>query len=414
MVTPYMPSSPDGHLIEVLDGDAEEVATRGTQISDLGNTMSDAWRLISRLVEDGADMEGAAIDKVREIADGVSDDLDKASALYLAVGPHISRYAEDLRGAQDAITPLVTRLDRLWGEYYQLTRDADTAQGAVPWRQPDDDAEQSERDSYDDAVEHAQQMSNQADGKKAEWDTAAAAYDDEWDSWHTAFTTAAQNIKDGVTGKIEDSWRDDMKGLLDFLADVLAVAGIVLAVLAIVIGGPIIGALAAIVAIATLVVQLSKFALGDGDWLGLTFAIIGIVPFIGPAAKFLRSGNIMTQLSDDFVRLSGQGAGSIKNWMTGLNALKGSGFWGGVGKFTTEFMSGKSGDEWMTMGSRGVDALDTMATVWSTQLGIVGMITDSAQGAWGGAFDPDQNPFQIDADAAVMAPGAPQSSPVMA
>ena len=416
MVTPYMPASPDEHRIEVVDGDPDAVSARGTQITQLGNAMSDAWRLISRLVDDGADMEGAAIDKIREVAGDVSSDLDKASALYLAVGPHISTYGTELRTAQDAMTPLVNRLERLWDEYYRLTRDADSAQGAVPWRQPDDDAEQADKDSYDDAVAHAEQAWERANAKKGEWDAEAAAYDREWDSWHTAFTTAAREIKDGVTGKIEDSWRDDMKGLLDFLADVLAVAGIVLAVLAIVIGGPIIGALAAIVAIATLVVQISKFALGDGDWVGLTFAIIGIVPFIGPAAKFLRSGHVMSQLSDGFVRLTGQGAGGVKNWLTGLNALKGSGFWGGVGKFSTEFLSGKSADEWAGMGARGIDALDTVATVWSTQLGIAGMITDSAQGAWSGAFDPDQNPFQIDADVSVMAPGAPgapSSSPVM-
>lgn len=218
--------------------------------------MSDAWRLISRLVDDGADMEGAAIDKVREIAGDASSDLDKASALYLAVGPHISTYGTELRSAQDAVmTPLVRRLERLWDEYYELSRDADTAEGAVPWREPDDDAEQSEKDHYAEAEAHAQQARTLATKKKGEWDVAAGQYDDEWDSWHTAFTTAAREIKDGVTGKIEDSWRDDMKGLLDFLADVLAVAGIVLAVLAIVIGGPIIGALAAIVAIATLVVR---------------------------------------------------------------------------------------------------------------------------------------------------------------
>ena len=399
MVTPYMPSSPDGHIIEVVRGDADEVSTRGTQITDLGNAMAEAWQLISRLVDDGAEMEGAAIDKVREIAGDVSGDLDKASALYLAVGPHISRYGTELQDAQNAMSPLVLRLERLWDEYYRLSRDADTAQGAVPWREPDDDAEQADRDAYDDAVDNAQAAQGLADSKKDEWDAAAGTYDTEWDTWHLAFTTAAREIKDGVTGKIEDSWRDDMKGLLDFLADVLAVAGIILAVLAIVIGGPIIGALAAIVAIATLVVQISKVAIGDADWVSFTFAIIGIVPFIGPAAKFLRGGNIMTQLSDDFVRLTGQGAGGVKNWLTGLNALKGSGFWGGVGKFTTEFLSGKNADEWAGMGARGIDAIDTLATVWSTQLGIAGMITDSGQGAWGGAFDADQNPFAVEIDA---------------
>lgn len=409
MVTPYMPYSPDGHPIEVVEGDADEVSTRGQQITDLGNDMAASWRLISRLVDDGADMEGDAVEKIREIAGEVSKDLDKASALYLAVGPHISQYGTDLESAKNAMGPLVTSLEQLWREYYQLSRDADSAEGAVPWRKPDDDADQEDKDAYDTASENAQDARGAATAKKADWDEAAGRYDDEWDDWHTAFTNASTRIKEGVSGKIEDSWKDDMKGLLDFLADVLAVAGIVLAVLAIVIGGPIIGALAAIVAIATLVVQIAKFAVGDGDWLDLTFAIIGIVPFIGPAAKGLRGGSVMTQFSDDFIRLTGQGAGSVKNWATGLNALKGSGFWGGVGKFTTEFLSGKSADDWLNMGSRGIDALDTVSTVWATQFGIVGMIKDTAEGAWGNAFDPDQNPFQVDTDYVVQAPGAPGS-----
>src|SRR5687767_9658585 len=97
-VTPYMPSQTPGgqRLIEHLRGDAGDVQTRGQQIVDLGTDMSQAWTLIQRLVEDGADMEGHAIDKLREVAGKVNEDLSKAADLYEAVGPHILTYGKAL------------------------------------------------------------------------------------------------------------------------------------------------------------------------------------------------------------------------------------------------------------------------------------------------------------------------------
>jgi hypothetical protein len=203
-----------------------------------------------------------------------------------------------------------------------------------------------------------------------------------------------------MSGKIEDSWKDNLRGLLDFLSNVLAVAGIVLAVLAIIVGGPIIAALAAIVAVATLVVAIAKFGVGDGNWVDLAFAIVGVVPFIGPAAKFFRGAGeagglwsaIKTGVGSDAVRLFGR-APSVASWFTRVNALAGDGFGQGALKFSTEFLTGKGMDDWALMGSSGLDALDTVASVWSSQIGIAGMIKDTASGAWQGAFNPGQNPF---------------------
>ena len=126
------------------------------------------------------------------------------------------------------------------------------------------------------------------------------------------------------------------------------------------------------------------------------FAVIGIVPFIGPGIKFFKglgaAGGLKSVLKADFFRLIGYGSGGVKNWATGLNALKGSGFWGGVNKFSAEFLTGKGIDDWAGLGAGGWGAVDAMSTVWSTKLGIVGMIKDTAGGAWGSAFG-DRNPF---------------------
>ena len=294
----------------------------------------------------------------------------------------------------------MTKLQELWEDYYELCRTADTAEGAVP-HEPDADADADEQSAYDQASAHADEQRGLAAAKKDDWDAVAGQYDEAWDDWYDAFDRAARNIEEGVSGKIEDSWKDDLRGALDFLASVLAVAGIILAVLAIVVGGPIIAALAAIVAVATLVVALTrKLAFDDGSWLDVAFGVIGVVPFIGPAARTFRglgsaSGwrSLGTAFGDDSSRLSGVGAGTLENWASGLNALRGATFAEKAADFSAKLFSGQSIDEWAHMGSTSMDAVKTVTVVWTAQFQIVGQIRDVALGAVPGSFDPDQNPF---------------------
>ncbi|MFV0408059.1 MAG: hypothetical protein ACK5LN_14775 [Propioniciclava sp.] len=403
-----MPSSTAGRPISVLLGNAGDIDERGAQLTELGQAMVDSWRLISQLVDDGAAMDGEAIDKLREIAGTVSSDLNKAGESYLAVGPRIREYAEELSWAQQRIDPLVQDLQDLWEKYLALERDAAEAAAS----ENADSADPSTAGTPSNATTEAEAAAQAARDKRAEWDEKAGEYDDAWDTWHDAFMTAANGIKEDFTDGLDDSWKDDLRGTLDFLADALAVAGIVLAVLAIVVGGPLIMALAAVVAVATLMVQLAKFGVGDGNGVDLFFAVVGVVPFIGPAAKFLRSGNIGAQFTADGARLFGRGATSFRSWFSGVNTLGGSGFWGGAQKFSAQFFTGKSADEWLNIGSRGIDAIDTLATVWSTQIGITSMIKSTlGDNVGSGLFDPDQhpfeNPFRHAASDPIMAPGPP-------
>lgn len=403
-VTPYMPSqTPSGkNLIEHLRGDAGDVQTRGQQIVDLGADMAAAWTLIKRLVDDGAEMEGNAVDKLREVAGKVSEDLSKAADLYAAVGPHILTYGQALETAQAAIDPIVDDLVELWAAYYSLSEEADTAEGAVP-REPDDDADADEQSSYDTAHANAVEKRRLADAKKDEWDARAGEYDTEWDSWYTAFDNASKNIKEGVSGKIEDSWKDDMRGALEFLSNVLAVAGIVLAVLAVIVGGPIIAALAAIVAVATLAVALTrKLAFNDGSWVDVAFGVIGVIPFIGPAARGLRGLGapggwraLGTAFGDDAARLFGVGATGLDDWASGLSRLQGTGFGAKTVDFTTGLLTGNNMAHWAdpAVMTGGLDVVENVGVIWATQLGIAGWIKDTAGGAFPGSFDPDQNPF---------------------
>jgi hypothetical protein len=394
MVTPYMPSrTPEGgNLIDELDGDPGEVKSRGRQITELGAKMIASDRQINALVDGSSDMEGDAVDKLRELAEKVTSDLRKGGQLYAAVGPHITDYGIALAEAKPLLDTHATKLRSLWEEYYELSRQAETARGAVPRKPDDDDDDTSAKEHYEQADANAQAAEQAAADKRDDWDAEAKLYDEDFDDWHAAFTLAAKNIKEGQSGKIEDSRMDNIKGALDYIADVLSVAGMVLAVLAIVVGGPFF-AIALAVAVAALAVQIIKMGVGDGDWLDLTLAAIGVVPFIGPSAKFISAGGgLGSALRGGLSTMIGRGPGGAAVWYTVSGSMRGSGFWGGLGKFSTEFLTGKGIDDWATMGPGFGSAVDTLSTVWSTKLGIVDMIKSTGGGAWGSAFG-DRNPF---------------------
>ena len=124
-------------------------------------------------------------------------------------------------------------------------------------------------------------------------------------------------------------------------------------------------ALAAIVAVATLAVALTrKLAFDDGSWWDVAFGVIGVIPFIGPAARTIRglgsaSGwrALGTAFGDDALRLTGMNATSFDDWASSLNALRGTTFADKAADFSAALFSGKHIDDWARMGSTGRDAL---------------------------------------------------------
>ncbi|QNA91689.1 hypothetical protein G4G29_03130 [Microbacterium sp. Se63.02b] len=276
----HMPmTSPAGHPIGALTGDVESIRDRGNALQELANAMSDSATLLQRLVDNGADMEGKSVDKLAEVSGKMHAELGRAADLYDAVAPHIVQYASDLESSKTAIDPILDDLVELWATYQQKKDAAATAQSQVPdyptgADADDDQARQAAEDARDDAADAA---AGAATGARGDWDARAADYDREWNSWHTAFTNAANNIREDTSDKIEDSTWDNLDGFLQFMSDFLAVAGIVLAVLAIIVGGPIIAALAAIVAIATLIVAVARLARGNGSVIDVVFGVIGVI-----------------------------------------------------------------------------------------------------------------------------------------
>lgn len=424
---PHTGRAPGGTLIDRLDGDPEGVQTRGQQIVDLGSDMAASWTLLRRLVDDGAAMESLTIERLREVAGEVGDDLDKAAKLYDAVGPVILHYGRALATAQPKIDALVADLEELWRQYHALREDADTAQddadaaarnvphkpdpGAPAFREmptlpvgrsPYEAAKsQYDKASADSAAASAAAAAARklADDMRDEWEQKAARYDEAWDSWHDAFEQAAENIKEGFAGKIEDSFSDDLRDFLGKLYDVLAVAGIVLGVLAILVGGPLVLALAGIVAVLTLAVALTrKLAFDDGSWLDVAFAAVGVIPFLGPAVRgggglFSAAGRagLKTAWIDDFARYARFQPLHPLQSLRGLSGLSGATFADKTADFIARLFAGKPASHWLTPVMSGKDAARVVGAVWTQQA----ILVDWARtvGAGIGATAQPRNPL---------------------
>ncbi|MFT4157365.1 MAG: hypothetical protein QM630_05470 [Microbacterium sp.] len=382
--------SPGGHQIQVVSGDPVAIKVRGTQISDLAANMRNSATLMRNLVENGAEMTGDAIDKLAALSKEVYGDLARGGDLYAAVALYIIGYARNLEASQSSMTTIIEDLCDRWDEYRRMADAADAASFERPEYPTGDDAadETLRKQAEQERDEAAKAASDRADAARAAWDDRAREYDIEWDSWHSAFTSAAQGIRDDMQGKIEDSWNDDLGGFLDFMADVLAVAGIILAVLSIIVGGPLIAALAGIVAVLTLAVALTRAIRGEGSWVDVVFGVIGVIPFIGPAARGLRAFGSAPAGTGFLARITPAAGWSA--WSRQTDVVR------SFPDFTARLFAGHSLTEFTTLTSGtaiGVETLEMVGKIWSAQFGIAGAIKDSAGGAWSGAFDPDQNPF---------------------
>ncbi len=225
--------SPKGRPVEVVEGDGEAVRERGQQIVNLGAAMSDAESLLTRLVNDGADMEGKAIDKLRELSGEVNAELGRAADLYEAVGPYVRDYGSELAAVKTLMNTSVSDAESYWLQYQQKLSEWQSASMA-PVDYPEDAGDDVEASTAAERA-HANAVET-AEGDKDDayllWKGAADDFDDQYDRWETAFDDAVAGVRSSTANGIEDSWRDNLDGFIDFALDVLAVAGVVLAVLA--------------------------------------------------------------------------------------------------------------------------------------------------------------------------------------
>lgn len=274
-----MEQSPKGRDIELLTGEADPIISRGNQITSLGEQMISSAAVLKSIADGASGQKGLAVDKLKEVVGQSYEELELAGKRYKPTGPVLVRYGTVLAEVQPKIKTAVTVCETEWENYLQKSGGvseaalayypppAPAADGATP---EDPDKERN------DATQAAQQA---ADAAKEQWRAEAKVFDTHYDTWEDAFDQAAADIGDATDGGISDSRWDDLDGFVAAALTVLQYVGLALAVLGILIGGPIIAALAAIVAIATLLLTIYSFSRGNSTLTDLVFAVIGVIPF---------------------------------------------------------------------------------------------------------------------------------------
>jgi len=283
----FMPDSPLGNEIVRIEGDAETLGARARGISALGAQMEQAALTLERLTNDQVG-EGASLDALKDQAGEVHADVRTAGARYAGSGEVLERYARALATAQRVLDPIVQDCIDQWEIVQSRASAADSADNEVV-------------DGDRPGVEAAEGRLGAAE---SDWMAIAQRYDAPFESWETAYEAALTGLEQVNEDGVSDGFWDDVLPAIDMLVFVLEWVGIALVIAALVVGGPIIAILAAVVAVIALVGTIILFAKGRRGGVDLALAIVGVLPF-GKLASFGKATSDAVRASATFPRLTG-------------------------------------------------------------------------------------------------------------
>jgi len=270
----YMPLSPGRHQIQHVEGDASEIIARGTAIEELGGQMRDSADVLKDIKTRASDQQGKAIDSLRESIGDSYTVLYQAADLYEPVGPVIRTYGEALEEVKPKIDGHADECETLWTTYVN-TDGHIPPRGSGGFLQPDEDSDEAKQNAEEDA---AKQKAYDA------WEEEAEAFDRDYDTWERAFDTAVENIGEKMADQIKDSFWDNWG---DFITEFLSWASLILGIAALIIGGPIVAALAALAALAYLAVTVYEYSQGKKSLLDVGLAALGVLP-VGKLANLTK------------------------------------------------------------------------------------------------------------------------------
>ncbi|GLI27939.1 hypothetical protein ARHIZOSPH14_21810 [Agromyces rhizosphaerae] len=272
-----------GRMIEWIEGHPGDITRRGDEIVDLGMQMRESAGLLEAIAEGAEGMEGLSVDALREVIGEVHEELRLAGERYSPTGLALKTYAGSLEEVQTGLRMLLDDCEQAWNAYTARRLEY----MSTPQPTPDPETGVVDATAHDDALLRREQAHDA-------WEMLADDYDARYDTWEAAFERATDAIGSANDGGIEDSWRDDLAGFSDAALGFLQFAGIVLAVLAIIIGGPLIAVLGTIVGILTLVLTLYMKYYGRRSWGDVAWAVVGVIP-IGKLGAFAEGAETGTR-----------------------------------------------------------------------------------------------------------------------
>lgn len=343
----YWPMTQQQRTITEFHQDGSDINALGWDIWYLGQYMDTAADIMQKLADGSDGQQGKSVDKLREEVGDAYVQLHLASELYLPIGKALKDYGAEVR---DTIsTQINTR--------YQTANDAWVSYNSLP-------GERGGRDYFlgigkpDEGSPEAEQHEAEDQAKQDAWDewiAAADSYDAAYDTWETAWNTAVDTIDDGFSDDLKDSRWEKFKEFLDVALEVLKWAGLIVGILALIIGGPILAAIAAAIAVLALLGTLILAFAGDRTWGDVAWAVVDIVPF-GKLGKLFQAGEKMK-----FVKELGKNFDPT-TYKKGWDALKRSNIegWGDGASRSfrdglTGLLTGKNGPGWKTLWNDNMD-----------------------------------------------------------
>lgn len=350
-----MDHSPKGRDIAPLHGDAGTIVSRGNEVTTLGEQMVSSAAMLKDIADGASGQKGLAVEKLQEVVGDCYEELKLAGERYKPTGPVLVTYGNVVAEVQPLIKTAVQNCEADWNTYQSKRGAIWDAQTAHYPGSPliDDPSVPDPADARKEAVADAQGLADSAYG---DWESEARIFDTHYDTWEAAFDKAAEDIGDATEGGIQDSKWDDLDGFVAGALEVLKWVGLALAVLGVIIGGPFIAALAAIVAIATLLLTLYSFSRGNSSVLDLVLAVVGVIPF-GSLGK-LFNGNKLG-FADDMLGglLTSGGRANIVGDLRAMGSGFNAGFAFASGGNVSKFFSGLNGGRanWMSRAGDGFD-----------------------------------------------------------
>lgn len=284
--------SPNRHYLAAeLDGSPDGIEKAGNHYIEIGAKMSATADELQKL-GDGEKYKAKALDKVRESARELHGELRKVGTRYERTGPVLVTYAGALRTARNTtVDPLVERIVAAHRAHQDAIEARDDAQDRVDdntttwvWEDGATDAEKASADGALSEAKGAEKAAGEA------LDALWVSFESGFAAWDKAYEDAVDGIEDAMEASgVNDSWWED---LLDGIATIATVVGTIAVIAALVIGGPIFLAIAAVASIVALAAHCIMMACGSKrvSWTDIAFDAIGVLPFLGAFGKSLRAG----------------------------------------------------------------------------------------------------------------------------
>lgn len=381
-----MDNSPGGNEIEYLKGNGDKILDRGKDIRRLGRQMISSAALLKSIADGASGQRGLAVDELQDVVGDCHEELKLAGERYKPSGDALVTYGQAVIDLKPLIKTAVDNCEAEW----KVVVSKRSAVSSVPFytlpepgeTPPAADAEAP--NIFEERQEAIKEAQGEADKAYEDWAAEARIFDTHYDTWEAAFLLAAEELDDATKGGIKDSKWDDLDGLVAGVLEVLTWVGLGLAILGLIIGGPFIAALAAIVAIATLLLTLYSFSRGNSTWGDLAFAVIGVIPFgslgklkankldflhdmvggIGKGEIVAELGRVGHGITTGFGRAGGFFPGLARGARGGMLAWAGPNGMGGM-NVLSRLMTGQNMRHW---GNDALAAPSILGSIWGDSL----------------------------------------------